>query len=133
MLARVGQSMDVLTQWVAQTDFVDFVVKDPKYRSHSSVCISIEDPEFQKYSPSEQWAFLKKMAAYLEGEEVALDCLGHSLSPPCLRFWCGPTVEFSDLALALPWVNRAFRSLMQGKNLKDSSSVLDFVSKSQYK
>lgn len=133
MLARVNQSMDVLTQWVAQTHFVDFLVKDPKYRSHSSVCLEIQDPEFQKYSVTEQWALLRKMAVYLESEKCAFDCLGHPLSPPCLRFWCGPTVTSSDLALALPWVDYAFTSLMQEKSLTDSSSVLDFVSKSQYK
>ena len=133
MIARVNQSMNVLNQWVSQTEFVDFLVKDEKHRSHSSVCIEIKDAQFQKYSIREQWVFLKTMAIYLEQESCALDFLGHPLSPPCLRFWCGPTVDHTDLSTALEWVTYAFTLLSGGENVKGSPSVLDFVSKSQYK
>ncbi len=111
MLTRVEASKKVLEQWVAKTPFIDFVVKNPRHRSYSSVCLEIVDSSFQVLRLEEKWAFLKKMSVLLEREQCALDFLGHPMSPPCLRFWCGPTVEASDLEVALSWVSWAFETL----------------------
>ena len=67
-------------------------------RSNTSVCLKITDLDA---------AGVKKMAAILEKEDVALDVGAYRSAPPGFRIWCGPTVESSDLEALLPWLEWA--------------------------
>ena len=53
-------------------------------------------------------AFVKDLVARIEKEGAAYDIATHRDAPPGLRIWCGCTVERSDVAALIPWIDWAF-------------------------
>ncbi|MDP8986577.1 MAG: phosphoserine transaminase [Pseudomonadota bacterium] len=106
--ARADANTEVLTQWVARTPWVDFLVSDAAARSNTSVCLKIVDARVTSLSEADQADFSKKLAAILEQEGVALDAASYRSAPPGLRIWCGATIEKSDVQSLTPWLDWAF-------------------------
>jgi len=71
---------------------------DKSVRSNTSVCLTVSDLDAEQ---------VKKMAALLEAEGVALDIGAYRSAPPGFRVWCGPTVESKDVAALVPWMRWA--------------------------
>jgi phosphoserine aminotransferase len=105
---RSQANLDAVTRWVNRTPWIEFLVRDEAIRSWTSVCLEIVDEWFQNQSADKQRATLKRMEALLDEEGVAFDFVGHRDAPPGLRLWCGATVETSDIAAVLPWLDWAF-------------------------
>ena len=82
-------------------DWIHFLASDPAIRSNTSVCLTVDLPPEK----------LQKIIKLLEDEQAAFDIASYREAPPGLRFWCGATVERSDLKLALQWLKWAYRSL----------------------
>ena len=110
--ARANANTEVLTEWVARTPWVDFLVSDPAIRSNTSVCLKVIDERVTSLSPVAQAAFAKNLAAILDKEGVALDAASYRSAPPGLRLWCGATIEQSDLRSLTPWLDWAFDSCL---------------------
>jgi phosphoserine aminotransferase len=108
LTARADANATVIADWVAQTSWIEFLAKDPAFRSNTSVCLRIVDPSVSKLSVEAQTAFVKDLAALLEREGVAYDIAGHRDAPPGLRIWCGSTVERADLEALTAWLDWAF-------------------------
>jgi phosphoserine aminotransferase len=105
---RSQANLDAVRQWVDRAPWIEFLVREEAIRSWTSVCLEIVDEWFQNQSADRQRAALKKMEALLDEEGVAFDFVGHRDAPPGLRLWCGATVETSDIAAVLPWLDWAF-------------------------
>ena len=108
LMNRANANYDVLNDWVAKTNWVDFLAEDPETRSNTSVCLKIVDPAVAAMDGEEQSAFVKKMTTLLDKEGVAFDIGGYRDAPPGLRIWAGATVETSDLQALTPWLDWAF-------------------------
>jgi phosphoserine aminotransferase len=108
LCARADANLAALSEWVARTPWVDFLARDPKTRSNSSVCLTIVDPDVAGQSADAQAAFAKSMVRLLEEEGVAYDIGAYRDAPPGLRIWCASTVELSDVSALLPWLDWAF-------------------------
>ena len=106
--ARADRNTGALAEWVAKTDWVDFLAESAEIRSNTSVCLKVVDPKITGLSADAQADFAKKLAAKLEKEGVALDVGGYRDAPPGLRIWCGATVEVSDVEALTPWLDWAF-------------------------
>ncbi|MEL7452759.1 MAG: phosphoserine transaminase [Pseudomonadota bacterium] len=106
--ARSDESLTVLTDWVAQTGWVEFLCSDEAVRSNTGVTFRIADPRVAGLAEADQRAFVKKMMALLDAEGVAYDAAGYKNAPPGLRIWCGGTVEPSDVKALTPWLDWAF-------------------------
>jgi phosphoserine aminotransferase len=112
LYARANANTRVLTEWVARTPWVDFLVSDAAIRSNTSVCLKVVDGRVTSLPEPAQAEFAKNLAAMLEREGVALDAASYRSAPPGLRIWCGATIESSDLQSLTPWLDWAFDSCL---------------------
>ena len=110
--ARANANTKVLTEWVARTPWVDFLVSDAANRSNTSVCLKVVDERVTSLPDAAQAEFAKNLAAALEKEGVALDAASYRSAPPGLRIWCGATIEQSDVQSLTPWLDWAFDSCL---------------------
>jgi phosphoserine aminotransferase len=110
LIGRADANSKAIADWVARTDWVDFLAVSANIRSNTSVCLKVVDPAITALSSDEQAAFVKSMVAALEKEGAAYDIDGYRDAPPGLRIWCGATVEASDLEKLTPWLDWAFET-----------------------
>ena len=95
---RSEANLAAVANWVDATPWAHFLAKDPKTRSNTSVCLTLDT------APDN----VKKMTKYLEDAHVAYDIGAYRDAPPGLRIWCGATVETSDVEALLPWIEHAY-------------------------
>jgi len=107
---RADANLKVLADWVAKTDWVDFLAADPATRSNTSVCLKVTDPGVQALAADDQAAFAKGIVSALDAEGVAFDIGAYRDAPSGLRIWAGATVEASDLAALTGWLDWAFQA-----------------------
>ncbi len=107
LLARSEANLAVVADWVAQSDWADFLPTDPATRSCTSICLKITAPWFAALPADGQAAAAKKIASLLEAEGVAFDIGAYRDAPPGLRIWGGATVETEDMRALLPWLDWA--------------------------
>ncbi|MBP9020265.1 MAG: phosphoserine transaminase [Syntrophobacterales bacterium] len=108
----VRRSLDnfrAVEDWVAETDWVEFLAESPEIRSHTSVCLSVRNDRFRALPKEKQSSFLKGVAEVLSKENIAQDINSYKDAPPGFRFWCGPTVEPSDIRTALAALDKVYR------------------------
>jgi phosphoserine aminotransferase len=108
LIARADASTKVLTDWVAKTQWVDFLATDPAIRSNTSVCLKVVDPSVTALPADAQVAFAKALVAAVEKEGAGFDFGHYRDAPPGLRIWCGATVEAGDVAVLTQWLDWAF-------------------------
>jgi len=106
--ARADANFKVLSDWVAKTDWVAFLAKEPATRSNTSVCLSIVDPAVTALSAEAQAAFSKAVVSRLDKAGVAYDIGAYKDAPSGLRIWAGSTIDASDLEKLVPWLDWAF-------------------------
>lgn len=113
LIARSEQSLTHVKQWVAGSDWAEFLAQDPATISNTSICISIKDKDITSLGQTAQSDFAKQMVALLASHDVAYDIGAYRTAPAGFRIWGGPTVEPGDVAALLPWLDWAFASVKQ--------------------
>jgi len=106
--ARADANAAALQAWVDATDWVETLVAEPSFRSNTSVCLKIVDPDVAALDDKAQKAFTKRMTQLLDDEGAAYDVNGYRDAPAGLRIWCGATVELADIKALTPWLDWAF-------------------------
>jgi phosphoserine aminotransferase len=109
---RINNNYAAVKKWVDGQDIFRFLVEE-KSRAQHIACLDICTEFYGALSEKEKWSFLKKIVAIGEQEKVGFDFLGHILTKPHLRIWCGPTVETSDLELFLPWLEQLYQMALR--------------------
>jgi phosphoserine aminotransferase len=115
LIKRSMANLKVVTDWVAKTDWVEFLADDPKVRSNTSVCLSVTHPKVAAMGADEKSKFLKSIASDLSKKNIAHDINSYKDAPAGYRFWCGPTIEEADLKAALAELEKVFNEKI--KNL----------------
>src|ERR1700726_3262876 len=80
--ARANANTNVLTEWVARTSWVDFLVSDAAIRSNTSVCLKVVDERVTSLPATAQAEFAKNLAAILEEQGAAFDAASYRSAPP---------------------------------------------------
>jgi len=114
LIARAEGNLAIVADWVAQSDWAAFLAGDASTRSPTSVCLTIVDPWFVALDAKAQAAAAKAVADRLDKEGVAYDIGSYRDAPPGLRVWTGATVERSDVAALLPWLDWAWAQVRAG-------------------
>src|SRR5262249_54549786 len=102
LVARADANAKAIADWVAVTPWVDFLARDARTRSNTSVCLKVVDPAVAALPVDAQAAFARGMAAALEKEGVAYDIAFCREAPPGLPLWRGSTTATHDRPAATP-------------------------------
>ena len=105
LIARAGANARAVHDFIADKDWIANLAVDPATASTTSVCLKFTDARIRDGA-----AFAKAVAKRLEKEGVALDAGAYRDAPAGLRLWCGSTVEASDVAALMPWIEWAFEA-----------------------
>ncbi len=108
--ARADKSAAIIADWVSDSPWAAHLAIDPATRSNTSVCLVFSDPAITALAPEARADFAKLIVKLLDAEKVAHDIGHYRDAPPGLRIWTGSTVEPSDVAALLPWLDWAFAS-----------------------
>ncbi|HBU14155.1 MAG TPA: phosphoserine aminotransferase, partial [Gemmobacter sp.] len=103
LIARSEGNAKAIADFIAGKDWIANLAERPEIASCTSVCLKFTDPRI-----TDGATFAKNVAKRLEKEGVALDAGAYRDAPPGLRIWCGATVETSDVAALMPWIEFAF-------------------------
>src|SRR6056297_2968345 len=102
---RAYANLAAVQSFVADNDWLAFLVDDPAIRSNTSVCQS-----FSATKLTDGAGFAKAVVKRLDAEGVAYDIGAYRDAPAGLRIWCGGTVEATDVAALMPWIKWAFET-----------------------
>jgi len=105
LIARANANTKAVADFVELHDWIDFLAQDPATLSNTSVCLKFTDDRI-----ADGAGFAKAVAKRLETEAVAYDIGAYRDAPAGLRIWCGATVQTSDIAALLPWIEWAFEA-----------------------
>jgi phosphoserine aminotransferase len=94
--------------WVDKTGWVDFLPKEEKIRSTTSICLVLTEDWFTSLSDAAQQEAIGEICKKLESEKVAYDIKSYRDAPAGLRIWAGATVEASDIEALFPWLEWAY-------------------------
>ncbi|MGE0854618.1 MAG: phosphoserine transaminase [Hyphomicrobiaceae bacterium] len=107
---RADANAKVLFDWIDRTPWIANLAVDRATWSNTGVCLRFVGPEVDTLDAKGQAAFAKGIVAALEKEGVAYDIGSYRDAPAGLRIWCGSTVETSDVAALVPWLEWAYAS-----------------------
>jgi phosphoserine aminotransferase len=108
LIARSEANLAAIAGWVARRDWVDFLAEDATARSCTSICLKIVAPWFTALDAAGQAEAAKQLSALVEKAGAGFDIAAYRDAPPGLRIWGGATVETSDIAALLPWLDWAY-------------------------
>ena len=107
LIARSQANLAAIAAWESNCGWARFLASDPAIRSSTAICLRIVAPWFLALDLDAQGKAARRMTALLEKEGVAFDIAYYRDAPPGLRIWGGATVEASDIAALLPWLDWA--------------------------
>jgi phosphoserine aminotransferase len=113
LIERSDANLKAIADWVARTDWIDFLAKDPATISNTSICLKITADWYQALPAEEQTAKAKQLVSLLEKESVGYDFGSYRDAPAGLRIWGGATVETADIEALLPWLDWAFAEIQK--------------------
>ena len=115
LIKRSQENLKVIEEWVAKTEWADFLAASPDIRSNTSVCLAVTSEKFKAMPGEEQVKFLKDITGILSRNNVAHDINSYRDAPPGVRFWCGPTIEAADIKYALGELERLYNQKIAGR------------------
>ena len=115
LIKKSMANLKIVEDWVARTEWVDFLAQDAKTRSNTSVCLMVAGAKVNKLSAEDKGKFLKSISSELSKKNIAHDINSYKDAPAGYRFWCGPTIEESDIKTALTELGKIYNEKI--KNL----------------
>lgn len=105
---RSKANLKIIEEWVAKTDWIDFLAEKKETRSNTSVCLSVVSEKVKAMPKEDRAKFLKTIAGEMSKKNIAHDISSYKDAPPGFRFWCGPTIEPSDIRTAVEELEKIY-------------------------
>ena len=105
------KNLQIVTNWVEKSEWIDFMHKNLESRSSTSITLIIKDEWFKSFNDDKKRELIKKMLKLLEENQVAYDINGYNKAPPSIRIWGGATIQNSDIEKLLPWLDWSYNSI----------------------
>ena len=115
LIKRSQENLKVIEEWVAKTDWIDFLATSTDTRSSTSVCLVVISEKFKAMPGEEKVKFLKDIAGELSRNNVAHDVNSYRDAPRGFRFWCGPTILAADIKYATCELERLYNQRIAGQ------------------
>jgi phosphoserine aminotransferase len=107
LIKRSEDNLTTVKRWVENSDDIEFLAKNPRTISSTSICISIVAPWFKNLDEKEQSNSAKTICSLLDSESAGYDIESYRDAPPGLRIWGGSTIETSDVKSLTQWIDWA--------------------------
>jgi len=104
LIKRSMTNLNVISDWLQDNNDFEFLVKNPLWRSSTSVCVKIVAKWFKELDSKKQLDVAIKLSSLLEEMDIAYDIGSYRDAPPGLRIWAGSTVDPINLKLLFPWL-----------------------------
>jgi len=101
-------NLKIVEDWVAKTDWIEFLAETKETRSNTSVCLSVVSEKVKAMPQDERAKFLKAIASEMSKKNIAHDIGSYKDAPPGFRFWCGPTIEPTDIRTAIEELEKIY-------------------------
>jgi phosphoserine aminotransferase len=108
MIERSNNNLKAVQNWVAKTDWIEFLAEDENTISNTSICLKITDANYQTLDEESQAKFAKAICKLLADEKIAYDISSYKAAPAGIRIWGGATVESNDIEILTKWLDWAF-------------------------
>lgn len=111
LVARSEANLAAVAAWVEKTPWVDFLARDARTRSCTSICLQVVADWFTVLSPADQTKAAKRFVQILEAEGAAFDVGSYRDAPPGIRIWGGATVDTANIEAVLPWLDWVYEKV----------------------
>jgi len=101
VIARSNANLQAVEAFVDQQDWIHFLPQDVNTRSNTSICLTLDATDDQ----------VKQIVKLLDQEGVAYDIGAYRDAPAGIRIWGGATVDAQDVALLMPWIEWAYKTV----------------------
>ncbi len=101
VIARSHANLQAVEAFVDAQDWIHFLPQDVNTRSNTSICLTLDATDEQ----------VKKIVKLLDQEGVAYDIGAYRDAPAGIRIWGGATVDAADVALLMPWIEWAYKTV----------------------
>jgi phosphoserine aminotransferase len=108
LFERSRANLKIIEDWVAKTDWIEFLAETGETRSNTSVCLSVVSEKVKAMPKDDRAKFLKAIATEMSKKNIAHDIGSYKDAPPGFRFWCGPTIEPADIRLAIEELEKIY-------------------------
>jgi len=118
LIKRSNANLKAVEEWVAKTNWAEFLPERADIRSNTSICFKVVDPWFTAKDKEVQLKIIKETEKMLDKEGIAYEVANHRDAPASYRLWGGATVETSDIKSCLEWINWAYNSVKSQEQAK---------------
>lgn len=113
---EVEKNYQAVCNWISSQSVFKFLVEE-KFRAHHIACLDINNEKYQRLPEGDKWRFLHQILDLAAEKEYGYDFLGHALTKPHIRIWCGPTIECEDLEAFLPRLLEVYMEVASANDL----------------
>ena len=113
-----NKNLSVVEKKIKNSSWLDFLAKDKKIRSCTSICLKIKTSIQETTDQDVLKNNLSELLSYLEENNIAYDIGAYRDAPIGIRIWGGATVSYKDIDILLDWLEWGYHEYIK-KRIKN--------------